>query len=193
MNRTRAALGFALLVLLCACGDDAPPAPAPVPAPTDDAPPAYEMAEAYRLMRSAALDPTHEFHEGRDLGGGLICVLMEMGYDDAAASLIAYRDGTTSLYFSGGGGVLGGGEHQPVAKASERFRHEAENHQERLGRVRAFPLPEPDHVRFYLVRHDGVWSGSAAAADLERRDHRYRALYARGHDVLAQIRLHTEK
>jgi hypothetical protein len=36
-------------------------------------------------------------------------VLMEMGLDTGTASLVAVADGTTSLYLSTGGGVIGGG------------------------------------------------------------------------------------
>jgi hypothetical protein len=41
--------------------------------------------------------------EGVPLG-----VLMETGYDSATVTLFALSDGTTSLYFSNGGGVIGG-------------------------------------------------------------------------------------
>jgi len=36
-------------------------------------------------------------------------------------TLVVLADGTTSLYFSSGGGIIGAGERPEVRKASERF------------------------------------------------------------------------
>ncbi len=41
--------------------------------------------------------------------------LMETGYPRGTATLVALADGTTSLYLSGGGGIIGGGSHEAVA------------------------------------------------------------------------------
>lgn len=38
-------------------------------------------------------------------------VLMETAYPDAVVTLVALADGTTSLYFSNGGGIIGAGAH----------------------------------------------------------------------------------
>jgi len=41
-------------------------------------------------------------------------VLMETGYDSVTVTLLALSDGTTSLYFSNRGGVIGGQGHETV-------------------------------------------------------------------------------
>ena len=44
--------------------------------------------------------------------------VMETGYPNGVASLVCLRDGTTSLYTSTGGGIIGGGAHDPVVRAN---------------------------------------------------------------------------
>ena len=64
------------------------------------------------------------------------CVMMETGYPVGWATLIALADGTTSLNFSTGGGMLGSGDYIPVAEASRAFVVEAER--------RLLPFPGHD-------------------------------------------------
>ena len=42
----------------------------------------------------------------------ILALLMETGYSEAVATLVGVVDGTTSLYFSNGGGVIGAGAPQ---------------------------------------------------------------------------------
>jgi hypothetical protein len=39
----------------------------------------------------------------------ILALLMETGYPEAVATLVAVADGTSSLYFSNGGGFIGVG------------------------------------------------------------------------------------
>ncbi len=50
------------------------------------------------------------------------CVL-ETGYPNGTATLVCLGDGTTSLYTSTGGGIIGGGFHEAVAKANANLLH----------------------------------------------------------------------
>jgi hypothetical protein len=48
----------------------------------------------------------------------VFALLMETGYPEGSFTLSSVADGSTSLYFSNGGGIIGGGEHENVHKAS---------------------------------------------------------------------------
>lgn len=48
-------------------------------------------------------------------------ILMETGYPQGIATLVSLADGTTSLYFSNGDGMIGGGQHANIAQASKAF------------------------------------------------------------------------
>ena len=54
--------------------------------------------------------------------------LMEMGIGDAVATLVVVADGTTSFYFSTGGGIIGAGVHETVKGPSKAFLAALERH-----------------------------------------------------------------
>jgi len=54
--------------------------------------------------------------------------LLETGYRKGIATLVALVDGTTSLYLSTGGGIIGVGAHDRVAAATRSFLAAAEDH-----------------------------------------------------------------
>jgi hypothetical protein len=118
--------------------------------------------------------------------------LMELGTGDGAASLVMLADGTTSLYTSTGGGIIGGGEHEPVASATRAFLTELERHLDFFETDADDRLPAPDEVIFRALTYSGRRSLAAAEDDLgEGRHPRSRLFYA-GHDVLTQLRLVEE-
>ncbi|MBL4575724.1 MAG: hypothetical protein JKY51_06460 [Opitutaceae bacterium] len=43
-------------------------------------------------------------------------VMMETGFPESAYTLIASADGSASIYFSNGGGIIGAGEHENVRR-----------------------------------------------------------------------------
>ena len=47
--------------------------------------------------------------------------VMDMAFPNGAATLVALSDGSTSLYTSGGGGVIGGGAHPTVVRETMAF------------------------------------------------------------------------
>jgi hypothetical protein len=55
-------------------------------------------------------------------------LLMETGYPEAVASLVVFAEGSTSLYFSNGGGVIGAGDQESVRAQIQPFLSEAEAH-----------------------------------------------------------------
>ena len=51
------------------------------------------------------------------------CVVMDWNLGgETVATLVAFADGTTSLYLTSGGGILGAGSHENVREAAARFR-----------------------------------------------------------------------
>jgi hypothetical protein len=78
-------------------------------------------AAVYLGLRQQVLRLTPEQLGDELVDGPILALLMETGYPEAVATLVAVVDGTTSLYFSNGGGVLGAAEHDAVAEASRRW------------------------------------------------------------------------
>jgi len=75
--------------------------------------------------------------EGRRAWG----VVMETGFDNGVFTLVALTDGTASLYFSNGGGMLGGGQHEAVAEAAKKLAVSADGYLLSMFPTDNFPLP----------------------------------------------------
>jgi len=100
----------------------------------------------------------------------ILALLMEIGDDTAVARLVAVADGTTSLYFSSGGGILGAGEVPAVAAASRRFLEVARGFLSALAPIVDPGLPAAGVTQFVAVARDGLRRAPASAlAPLPRR------------------------
>jgi len=115
--------------------------------------------------------------------------LMEMGLDTGTASLVAVADGTTSLYLSTGGGVIGGGEHQAVRRVSEAFLDTAEAHLDRLQPISKAPLPQTGAIRFHALTFDSLRSAEVEEGQLVDGRSELAPLFYAGNEVLTQLRL----
>jgi hypothetical protein len=117
---------------------------------------------------------------------------METGHHQAVSSLVVFADGTTSLYFSHGGGILGAGEHQQVRAASASFLKTAESLLSHLLAAQETPTPNVGRVRFYVHAVDGLFTAEAGEQDLGEERHVLSPLFHAGHGVITQIRLISE-
>lgn len=116
-------------------------------------------------------------------------VMMETGYPGAVVSLVAFADGSTSLYFSSGGGVLGGGEHASVNEASRAFVAKAADDVQHVESTSDHPLPPEGMTRFYFRIDDGLRTAEAPENELGEGRHPLSALFHAGQEVLTQLRL----
>ena len=115
-------------------------------------------------------------------------VLMETGYSEAVATLVVLADGTTSLYFSNGGGIIGGGQHAIVRAAAEAFLSAAEDQHSDLAEALATPLPELGEVKFYVRTYNGTLGAGANEQDLGESRHHLSPLFHAGHAVIDAVR-----
>lgn len=125
-------------------------------------------------------------------------ILMEMGFRNGtanfgAATLVCLAEGTTSLYYSSGGGILGCGNLQPVSKASRAFLGVAEMSSPLMEVTEAFPLPRIGKVRFYVLTYAGALTGEVDEAVLNRGKHPLTRLFFYGQEVITQIRMQQEQ
>lgn len=146
-------------------------------------------AEVYSEMRQQVLQLTPDQLGNEVAEGPLVALMMETGYPEAVATLVAVADGTTSLYFSNGGGVIGAGEHAPVAAANRRLLEAAKSVLSQLSDV-SDPSPPPDGLtQFVAVTRDGLRGAGAPEKELGEGQHALSQLFYAGQDVLTQIRL----
>lgn len=113
---------------------------------------------------------------------------METGYPEAVATLVVFGDGTTSLYFSKGGGVIGAGEHEVVRAAGEVLLSSAEAHVADFALSTGTPLPEVGRVRFYVRTFKGTLSAEANEEDLGEGRHTLSPVFHAAHRVISAVR-----
>ena len=117
-----------------------------------------------------------------------LAFFMETGYPEAVASLECFADGTTSLYFSTGGGIIGAGQHDTVRAAAAQLLAVAQQHADQLAVADSHPLPALGRVRFYLRMPYELRSGDEAEAILSEGKHALSPLFTAGHAVIAAVR-----
>ncbi len=123
----------------------------------------------------------------------VIAIIMETGFPEGSFTLSSVADGSTSLYFSSGGGVIGGGEHDAVLEASDYLLSGAQHFHDKTKMVTDFPKPEEGDVIFYLVTFDGVRSYTATEENLGNEKDELSSLFFAAHKVITELRKIDEK
>ncbi|OGO27421.1 MAG: hypothetical protein A2136_02785 [Chloroflexi bacterium RBG_16_54_11] len=120
-------------------------------------------------------------------------VIVETGYDVGTATLVCLVDGTTSLYYSTGGGMLGSGEYASLAEASKELVAQAEDLLPQVSPAIDYSLPEIGQVRFIFLTYNGTYSAGATQGALAGGDHPLSPLFAEAQNTLTKLRLLAEK
>jgi hypothetical protein len=152
----------------------------------------HEPAQATAELRARLLRGTASQFSVQPVAG-VWGVLMETGYPEAAATLVALGDGTASLYFSSGGGVIGGGPHPSINAAARRLVEIAGRHVSELSPTTEFPLPGNGDVRFYVLATTGVLQGGAREESLGEGSHSLSEVFFAGHEVITGLREVTQE
>lgn len=114
--------------------------------------------------------------------------IMELGYPTGIATLLTFAEGTTSLYFSNGGGVIGAGDHAAVRDAADAFLDLVEAHLAGYGPVEETPTPRIGRVRLYARTFAGTLGAEATEEQLGENFHPLSPIFLAGHAVITAIR-----
>lgn len=157
-------------------------------------PPSGNPADIFMDLRTRALelDPAEAGIQPTEAHPHVWGVLMEMGMAGGVATLVGMADGTTSMYTSTGGGVIGGGEHESVARQTDAFLSVAEQHLDELEVEEGVPpLPSDGEVHFRVCGYAGGRGATVPEKELAGRESPLSPLFFAGHDVLTALRVAT--
>jgi hypothetical protein len=166
-------------------GDGQPDPARPTPA---------EAADVYRGLRQMVLDlePGAVGLADDPNSSAVWGALMDMGVAGGSATLVALADGTTSLYLSSGGGMIGAGGHAAVADATRAFLASLQEHLTELRRTDDVTVPREGRIAFLALTHKGRMRAEADEDDLGYGRHPLALTFRAAHDVLTELRLIDE-
>ena len=119
--------------------------------------------------------------------------MLELRFGESIASLVAVAEGSTSLYLSTGGGVIGGGEHESVRKENQKFLGLIEKTLEMFVPVDA-PLPVLEgSVAFAVFTYEGMRGARDTEERMIRQQSPLWTAYYLGQEVITALRLTVEK
>jgi hypothetical protein len=96
-------------------------------------------------------------------------VLMDWNVANGTATVMAAADGSASIYLSGGGGYLGGGQKYPAIKlAAQCAVSIATNLLDLFKKVETCDLPNGTTVSFFATTDEGVFRATGAGAELQK-------------------------
>jgi hypothetical protein len=156
------------------------------------APAVTDPADMVRELREQALKVDVSEFPPAPQRPHVVGVMMETGYPQAFVSLVAFADGTTSLYFSTGGGIIGAGQHDVVYAATQEFLDAAEAHHAEFAPADATPPPGEGRVRFYVRTVSGILAAEADEDDLGYERHPLAPVFHAGHAVITAVQESTE-
>lgn len=153
--------------------------------PRNDAPVMMELRDQLLRSSPAELGVTPRANEP-------YVAVMDIAYPSAVVSVVTASTGDASIYFSTGGGVIGGIGHETVRTAAIAFVEATGREAKLLANSTEQGHPPAGHVRFLSRAADGLRSATAPEEELTSGTHPLSPLYLRGQEVITQLRLVTE-
>jgi hypothetical protein len=128
-------------------------------------------ADVYITLRSKILNLKHEEIAAAPSvpPGGLWGVVMDWGVANGSATVLALSDGSASIYFSGGGGHIGGGGVPAIRNEAIAAVARGSELRSSMKPATEFPLPGNGEVIFYALTDDGRFTTRGTQDELQSR------------------------
>lgn len=115
---------------------------------------------------------------------------MDLALSNGSATVVSTLNGDASIYFSSGGGILGGVGYDTVRSAAQAFVSAAEDCATNLSPGPPQSLPQPGNVRFFAHSRSGLLhSAEIAETDVQEPDHPLFPCYRAAQEVITRLRL----
>jgi hypothetical protein len=160
------------------------------PAPTATEEPAPPAENPYHDLRMLALNVTPE-DLGLEFSEDVVHtygVVMDWDRGGGVATLIAFQTGDASIYFSNGGGIMGGVQHPAVAESAKAFVADANIYLTEAEPAERAPLPDLMHIRYYFLTNAGVYSVQDVPPGTEEFGTIFEPFFAKANAVITELR-----
>lgn len=115
-------------------------------------------------------------------------VVMDTTYENGIATLVAFADGTTSLYTSTGFGIIGGGAHAQVVRAGRALLRSAEEHLHEFIPDRSDDPPQVGSVTIRLLTFASRVAATEEESSLGAGRSPLSPVFHEAHAVIAELR-----
>ena len=133
--------------------------------------------------------PASEAAPQLDDTAGVWVAVMETFKPEGRISVVSFKDGTTSLYYSNGKGFEGLDSVEQVKDASRAFVEICEERLSLLDPTTEHPYPKSGNVRFYCRKGDETFTTEALEDVIAAGGHPLTPVYKQGMNVFKQVQL----
>jgi hypothetical protein len=148
----------------------------------------------YNELRNMALGRTAEEFDinivDKDEVYGLI---MDWNIGSGIVTLVTYNTGDASMYYSSGGGVIGGVQNENVNKAAKQLVHLANEYSKEAEKSTIYPLPEKECLTFYFLKPDSKYFKQEKIDNFENKSSKLLPMFEEANKVITELRLIVEK
>lgn len=106
----------------------------------------------------------------------------------AIITLVSFRTGDASLYFSTGAVIIGGGQHAKVAETSKAFVNQAESLLREASSTDTALMTEPGMLKFYLLTTKRKYTIRDKIDNVYNQTSKLSGLFANANELISAIR-----
>lgn len=149
--------------------------------------PSLAQRDVYADLRALALAWKPDQSSTSD-GIVVYGMVMDWAIDEVTATTVAFSTGDASIYYSTGGGIVGGIGHASVRAAATQFIHGGQTYLGGAHLVDSTPLPEREHVCFYFLTNRGIYGAAEHMMYMEDETSSWYDLFILCNNVITMMR-----
>jgi hypothetical protein len=152
-------------------------------------PPAEELSPYLVLRRNALATKPADLGLGSLGSGDVYGVVMDWDYGKGLITLVALKNGDSSLFMDNGAAFLGGLGDPAVKQAAQRLVEQSQYLWLKGERIQGSPEPLRGQVRFFFLTLGGVWSVQDKVENAQRISSTWNKSFGLANEVITQWRL----
>jgi hypothetical protein len=155
---------------------------------------ALSQNNAFMDLRAQALSFTSEQFEIDDSTSKPIVygVIMDWNLGKGTATFVAFISGDASMYTSSGGGLIGGGGHENVRKATIALVEKGQNIFTKARKSDDISLPAENSVKFYFLTTNGRFIAEEHLQNFDNESSKWLDLFKDVNTLITELRRVSE-